>query len=78
MIRGNALDGPVKRRAQCLSGLCRRTASADMVRDQIYQDLRCGADSLPLFHGLIDQWLGFDVQALRLFDNWLCLIEKID
>ena len=49
-----------------------------MVRDHINQNLRCGADSLPLFHGLIDQWLGFDVQALRLFDDRLCLIEKID
>src|SRR5271163_3781603 len=49
-----------------------------MVRDHVNQDLSCGADSLPLFHGLIDQWLGFDVQAVRLFDDWLCLIEKID
>jgi hypothetical protein len=49
-----------------------------MVRDHINQNLRCGADSLPLFHGLIDQWLGFDVQAVCLFDDRLCLIEKID
>src|ERR1700693_3075501 len=49
-----------------------------MVRDHINQDLRCGADRLPLFHGLIDQRLGFNVQAVRLFDDRLCLIEKID
>ena len=42
-----------------------------MVRDHINQDLRCGTDSLPLFHGLIDQWLGFNVQAVRLFDDRL-------
>ena len=51
---------------------------SDMVRDHINQDLRCRADSLPLFHGLIDQWLGFNVQAVRLFDDRSCLIEKID
>ncbi len=49
-----------------------------MVRDHINHYLRCGADSLPFFHGLIDQWLGFNVQAVRLFDDRLCLIEKID
>ena len=49
-----------------------------MVRDHINQDLRCRADSLPLFHGLIDQWLGINIQAVRLFDDRLCLIEKID
>ncbi len=47
-----------------------------MVRDHINQNLRCGGDGLPLFHGLIDQWLGFNVQAVRLFDDRLCLIEK--
>jgi hypothetical protein len=49
-----------------------------MVRDHINQNLRCGADCLPLFIGLIDQWLGFKVQTVRLFDDRLCLIEKID
>ena len=49
-----------------------------MVRDHINQDLRCGADCLPLFHRLIDQWLGFNVKAVRLFNDRLCLIEKID
>ena len=49
-----------------------------MVRDHINQDLRRGADSLPLFHGLIDQWLGFNVQAVRLFDDRLCLVKEID
>ena len=78
MIWRNALDGPIKRRAHCLSGLCRRTAFVDMVRNHINQDLRRGADSLPLFHGLIDQWLGFNVQAVRLFDDRLCLLQKID
>jgi len=43
------------------AGLCRRAAFIDMVRDHINQNLRSGTDSLPLFHGLIDQWLGFNV-----------------
>jgi hypothetical protein len=49
-----------------------------MVRDHINQDLRCRADSLPLFRGSIDQWLGFNVQAVRLFDDRLCLLQEID
>src|ERR1700685_107774 len=49
-----------------------------MVRNHIDQNLCCGPNSLPLFHGLIDQWLSFNVQTVRLFDDWLCLIEQID
>jgi hypothetical protein len=69
---------PSRRRAHCRSSLRRRTAFVDMVRDHIDHYLRCRADSLPLFHGLIDQRLGFNVQVMRLFDDRLCLIEKID
>ena len=78
MIRRDALDGRIEPRAHCRSSLRRRTAFVDMVRDHIDQYLRCRADSLPLFHGLIDQRLGFNVQVMRLFDDRLCLIEKID
>jgi hypothetical protein len=30
------------------------------------------ATAMPLFHGLIDQWLGLNVQAMRLFDDRRC------
>ena len=46
--------------------------------DNIDQNLRRGGDSLQLFHCFIDQRLGFCVQLLRLFDDRLCPIEKID
>ena len=49
-----------------------------MMRDHIDQDLRCGADRLPLLLCLIDERLSFSVQALRLFDNRLGPIEKIN
>src|SRR5215469_8634504 len=49
-----------------------------MMRDHVDQNLRCGADRLPLLLGLIDERLGFSIQALRLFDHRLCPIEKID
>ena len=49
-----------------------------MMPDNIDQNLRRGADSLPLFHCFIDQRLSFRVQLLRLFDDRLCPIEKID
>src|SRR6266404_2145794 len=49
-----------------------------MMPDNIDQKLRRGADSLPLFHCFIDQRLSFCVQLLRLFDDRLCPIEKID
>ena len=49
-----------------------------MMRDQIDQNLRCGADCLPLLLSLIDQRLSFSVQVLRLFNNRLCPIEKIN
>src|ERR1700688_2348597 len=49
-----------------------------MMPDNIDQNLRRGADSLPLFHCFIDQRLSFYVQLLRLFDDRLCPIEKID
>src|SRR4029077_11796016 len=62
----------------CLSGLCRRTTFVDMVPDNIDQNLRRGADSLPLFHCLIDQRLSFCVQLLRLLDDRLRSNEKID
>jgi hypothetical protein len=47
-------------------------------RNHINQNLRCWADSLPLLHRLMDPWFGFNVQAVCLFDDWFCLIEKID
>ena len=49
-----------------------------MMRDHVDQNLRCGADRLPLLLSFIDERLGFSVQALRLFDNRLRPIEKID
>src|SRR5260221_1272121 len=49
-----------------------------MMPDNIDQNLRGGADSLPLFHCFIDQRLSFCVQLVRLFDDRLCPIEKID
>lgn len=49
-----------------------------MMRDHIDQDLRCGADRLPLLLSLIDERLSFSVHALRLFDNRLGPIEKIN
>src|ERR1700676_3130200 len=49
-----------------------------MMPDNVDQNLRRGADSLQLFHGLIDQRLSFCVQLLRLFDHRLCPVEKID
>src|SRR5215831_2607674 len=78
VILREALDRPVKRRPHCLSRLCRRTTLVDMMRDHIDQNLRCGADRLPLLLGFIDERLGFSIQALRLFDNRLRPIEKID
>src|SRR5215813_10618299 len=78
VILREALDRPVKRRPHCLSRLCRRTTLIDMMRDHIDQNLRCGADRLPLLLSLIDERLGFSIQALRLFDHRLRPIEKID
>src|SRR6516225_6768513 len=49
-----------------------------MMRYHIDQDLRCRADSLPLLLRFIDQWFGFSVQILRLFDDQSCSIEKIN
>src|SRR3981189_1605676 len=49
-----------------------------MMPDNIHQNLRRGADSLPLFHCFIDQRLSFCVQLVRLFDDRLGPIEKID
>src|ERR1700756_296437 len=49
-----------------------------MMPDNIDQNLRCGADSLQLFHCFIDQRPSFRVQLLRLFDDRLCPNEKID
>jgi hypothetical protein len=46
-----------------------------MTRDHIDQNLRCGADRLPLLLSLIDERLSFSVQALRLFDNRLSPIS---
>src|SRR4029077_3278686 len=62
----------------CLSGLCRRTTFVDMMPDNIDQNLRRGADGLPLLHCFIDQWFSFYVQLLRLFDDRLRSNEKID
>ena len=56
----------------------RGTTLVDMIRDHIDQNLRCGADRLPLLLSLIDERLSFSVQALRLFDNRLGPIEKIN
>src|SRR6266853_5910685 len=49
-----------------------------MMPDNIDQNLRRGADSLPLFHCFIDQRLSFCVQPVRLFADRLCPHEKID
>src|SRR5262249_38993728 len=49
-----------------------------MMRNHIDQNLRCGADRVPLLLRLIDQRLGFTIQALRLFDDRSCSVEKID
>jgi len=49
-----------------------------MMRDRIKQDLRGRADRLPLFPGLVDKGLRFDIERLRLFDDRMCLVEKID
>ena len=42
-----------------------------MMPDNIDQNLRRGADNLPLFPCLIDQRLSLRVQLLRLFDDRL-------
>jgi hypothetical protein len=47
-----------------------------MMRDHIDQNLRCGADCLPLLLSLIDQRLSFSVQVLRLLDNRLCPLRR--
>src|SRR5262245_55462014 len=78
LILREAPDWPVKCRSHCLSRLCRRTTFVDMMRDHIDQNLRCRADRLPLLLSLIDQRLSFSVQALRLFDNRLCPIKKVN
>src|SRR4029453_3848804 len=49
-----------------------------MMPDNIDQNLRRGADSLPLFLCFIDQRLSFCVQLLHLFDDRLCLNKEID
>src|ERR1700757_3617590 len=49
-----------------------------MMPDNIKQNLRRGADSLPLFHCFIDQRFSFCVKLLRLFDDRLRSNEKID
>jgi hypothetical protein len=40
--------------------------------------LRRRTYSLPFLLCFIDQRFGFSVQALRLFDDWSCSIEKIE
>src|SRR6516162_5892977 len=77
-ILRDALDRPVERRPHGLGRLCRGATFVDMMRDHIDQNLRCGADRLPLLLSLIDERLGFSIQALRLFDHRLRPIEKID
>jgi hypothetical protein len=49
-----------------------------MMRNHIDQNLRRGAYRLPLLLCLLDYRFGFSVQALRLFDDRSCSIEKID
>src|SRR5262245_57904840 len=49
-----------------------------MMRNHIDQNLRCGADRVPLLLRLIDQRLGFSIQASPLFDDRSCPVEKID
>src|SRR4029453_11781376 len=49
-----------------------------MMPDNIDQNLRRGADNLPLFPCLIDQRLSLCVQLLRLFADRLRSNEKID
>src|SRR6516164_1700893 len=49
-----------------------------MMRNHIDQNLRCGADRLPLLLRLIDQRFGFSVKVLGLFDDRSCSIEKIE
>src|SRR6516164_3216955 len=77
-ILRDALDRPVERRPHGLGRLCRGATFVDMMRDHVDQNLCCGADRLPLLLGLLDQRLGFSIQALRLFDHRLRPIEKID
>src|SRR6516164_8842297 len=77
-ILRDALDRPVERRPHGLGRLCRGATFVDMMRDHVDQNLRCGGDRLPLLLGLIDERLGFSIQALCLFDHRLCPIEKID
>src|SRR5215831_10160199 len=48
------------------------------MRNHIDQNLRCGADRLPLLLRLIDQRFGFSIKALCLFDDRSCSIEKIE
>jgi hypothetical protein len=48
------------------------------MRNDVDQNLRCRADSLPLLLRFIDQRFGFSVQILRLFDDRSCSIEKIN
>src|SRR5262249_8095119 len=49
-----------------------------MMRNDIDQNLRCRADSLPLLFCFIDQRFGFSIQFFRLFDDRSCSIEKVD
>src|SRR6266404_9185107 len=49
-----------------------------MMRNHFDQSLRGWADRLPLLLRLIDKRFGFSVQALRLFDDRSCSVEKID
>src|ERR1700739_2222617 len=49
-----------------------------MMRNHLDQNLRCWADRLPLLLRFIDQRCGFSIEALCLFDDRLCSIEKID
>jgi hypothetical protein len=47
-----------------------------MVSDNIDQNLRRGADSLPLFHCFLDQRLSFCEQLFRLFDDRPALMRR--
>src|SRR5262249_47512811 len=78
MIPCDALDCPVQRGTHCFSGFGRGATSIDMMRNDVDQNLRCRADSLPLLFRFVDQRFGFSVQFFRLLDDRSCSIEKIN
>src|SRR5262249_54929310 len=78
IILCDAVDRPVKCGTYCFNDLCWRAASIDMMRNHVDQNLCRGSDRMPLLLSLIDQRFRISVQALRLFDDRSCPMEKID